>query len=160
METSSVDDSLAIQRKSPVVNESTSDKPLPQVATDRLLSSLHCPICSDILVDAVVTPCSHSFCHACIETHHRSRNMETPTCPVCNENTIRVAVRPPLKSHAGTLNTDSDGNIKHSNASSSIAAYFRCSYLDSIIMLLLDNSGEVALEVFISKINFVFYGFV
>jgi hypothetical protein len=38
------------------------------ISSDTLLSSLQCPLCEQLLIDAVVLPCSHGFCRACVES--------------------------------------------------------------------------------------------
>ncbi|TYH62155.1 hypothetical protein ES332_D07G100200v1 [Gossypium tomentosum] len=42
---------------------------------------LLCPICMQIIKDAFVTSCGHSFCHTCITTHLRSKS----DCPSCSQ---------------------------------------------------------------------------
>ena len=68
-----------------------------------LRSHLCCPICSQLLLDAVVLHCSHGFCQACIESFWARRKKDlgeqtfgssryrghchpvTALCPVCDE---------------------------------------------------------------------------
>jgi len=62
-----------------------------------LLSSLQreliCPLCKDLLLDAVVVPCSHAFCFLCwhgycSQTHGNTRggnSTNNPKCPVCTQ---------------------------------------------------------------------------
>lgn len=38
-----------------------------------------CPICMQIIKDAFLTACGHSFCYMCIVTHLRNKN----DCPCC-----------------------------------------------------------------------------
>lgn len=38
-----------------------------------------CPICMEIIKDAFLTACGHSFCYMCIFTHLRNKN----DCPCC-----------------------------------------------------------------------------
>ena len=40
---------------------------------------LLCPICMQIIKDAFLTACGHSFCYMCITTHLRNKN----DCPCC-----------------------------------------------------------------------------
>ncbi|KAG8488380.1 hypothetical protein CXB51_016563 [Gossypium anomalum] len=42
---------------------------------------LLCPICMQIIKDAFVTSCGHSFCHTCITTHLQSKS----DCPSCSQ---------------------------------------------------------------------------
>lgn len=48
----------------------------------QLQRRLGCTLCNDILLDAVVTYCGHTFCMCCIETHLRKENVPR-TCPIC-----------------------------------------------------------------------------
>ena len=42
---------------------------------------LSCPICTDLLVQAVTTPCGHSFCKLCLELALSTK----PFCPICRD---------------------------------------------------------------------------
>ncbi|KAA8524760.1 hypothetical protein F0562_011183 [Nyssa sinensis] len=52
----------------------TADLGLPELDKDLL-----CPICMQIIKDAFVTACGHSFCYMCIITHLHNKN----DCPCC-----------------------------------------------------------------------------
>lgn len=39
-----------------------------------------CPICMQIIKDAFLTACGHSFCYMCIATHLRNKS----NCPCCS----------------------------------------------------------------------------
>ena len=54
--------SLAEKRAVAVADDS-----MWSVCGDSLQSCLKCALCSDILIDAGVLPCSHGFCRACLE---------------------------------------------------------------------------------------------
>jgi regulator of replication initiation timing len=69
------------------------------ISSDTLLSCLQCPLCEQLLIDAVVLPCSHGFCRACVESRwaqsrqSASSSMRTGsaaqqrvvcTCPRCD----------------------------------------------------------------------------
>lgn len=40
-----------------------------------------CPICMQVIKDAFLTSCGHSFCYMCIVTHLRNKN----DCPCCGQ---------------------------------------------------------------------------
>eukprot|EP00004_Rigifila_ramosa_P026155 TRINITY_DN8013_c0_g1_i2.p1 TRINITY_DN8013_c0_g1~~TRINITY_DN8013_c0_g1_i2.p1 ORF type:complete len:634 (+),score=111.33 TRINITY_DN8013_c0_g1_i2:38-1903(+) len=52
--------------------------------------SLCCPICLDIIAEAFMTTCGHSFCYSCISDHLGTR----PTCPVCTQPVARHQLFP------------------------------------------------------------------
>ncbi|KAK3597401.1 hypothetical protein CHS0354_040131 [Potamilus streckersoni] len=56
--------------------------------------NLLCGICNAVLEDAVLTPCGHSFCYACIETW--LSRPSTVTCPECRANVTLTTVKPVL----------------------------------------------------------------
>lgn len=41
-----------------------------------------CPICMEVMKDAFLTPCGHSFCYMCIVTHLRDKS----DCPCCGRH--------------------------------------------------------------------------
>lgn len=41
---------------------------------------MFCPICMQIITDAFLTACGHSFCYMCIVTHLHNKN----DCPCCS----------------------------------------------------------------------------
>lgn len=43
---------------------------------------LMCPICMQLIKDAFLTACGHSFCYMCIITHLRNKN----DCPCCGRH--------------------------------------------------------------------------
>ncbi len=53
-------------------------------------SDLYCPICCDVIVDAFVTSCGHTFCHACLSTHLRNKR----ACPSCSAYITEDSVYP------------------------------------------------------------------
>jgi hypothetical protein len=53
-------------------------------------SDLYCPICCDVIVDAFVTSCGHTFCHACLSTHLRNKR----ACPSCSTYITEDSVYP------------------------------------------------------------------
>lgn len=68
----------------PGVKSETADEPPqpplrmveePQVVDKDIL----CPICMQIMKDAFLTACGHSFCYMCIFTHLRNKS----DCPCC-----------------------------------------------------------------------------
>ncbi|KAL0301760.1 UNVERIFIED_CONTAM: E3 ubiquitin-protein ligase COP1 [Sesamum radiatum] len=42
---------------------------------------LLCPICMQVIKDAFLTACGHSFCYMCITTHLQNKS----DCPCCAE---------------------------------------------------------------------------
>lgn len=55
-----------------------------------LTSYTHCHLCHDIMVDAVVAPCSHSFCRACYEQFLLRSSI---ICPQCNTQRCKQGLR-------------------------------------------------------------------
>lgn len=49
------------------------------VGSELLDKDLMCPICMQIMKDAFLTACGHSFCYMCIITHLQNKN----DCPCC-----------------------------------------------------------------------------
>lgn len=43
---------------------------------------LLCPICMQVIKDAFLTACGHSFCYMCIITHLRNKS----DCPCCTQH--------------------------------------------------------------------------
>lgn len=56
--------------------------------------NLLCGICANVLEDAVITPCGHSYCLRCLETWLDSS--ETDTCPTCRTTTLVFDLIPVL----------------------------------------------------------------
>ncbi|XAR53828.1 hypothetical protein NMG60_11022521 [Bertholletia excelsa] len=56
---------------------------LPETATEavELDKDFLCPICVQIIKDAFLTTCGHSFCYMCIVTHLRNKS----DCPCCGD---------------------------------------------------------------------------
>ena len=102
-------------------------------------SSLECPLCADIILNAAILSCSHGFCMSCIESYWRKDETNKvarlqrkvskkgfSTCPVCADN-----VEPePDKSTSKGLN-DKSISFEH--------LYHRSLHLDSICSLLYDD---------------------
>lgn len=78
-------------------------------AIQRFISSIDpnliCGICANVLQDAVITPCGHSFCQQCLETWLESS--ETDTCPTCRTTTLVFDLIPVLaiRGLVGNLHT-------------------------------------------------------
>ncbi|KAK7913413.1 hypothetical protein WMY93_013624 [Mugilogobius chulae] len=60
----------------------------PVVSEDQLL----CPICLDVFVSPVSTPCGHNFCMSCLSNYWD--NSRVCVCPVCQES---YSQRPQLR---------------------------------------------------------------
>ena len=84
------------------------------VDVDTLESSLCCALCSQLLLDAVVAPCSHGFCLACLEKHIQCGD---DCCPCC-EDPAPVLRR---KDHIDVV-------------------YHRSNHLDNLVWLLLESA--------------------
>lgn len=70
--------------------------------------NLICGICANVLEDAVITPCGHSFCQQCLETWLESS--ESDTCPSCRTTTLVFDLIPvlSLRGLVGNLHTSCD----------------------------------------------------
>ncbi|XP_033725976.1 E3 ubiquitin-protein ligase Midline-1-like [Pecten maximus] len=53
---------------------------------EELKRVLKCPICSNVLDDARVLKCGHTFCYLCIKQDYESHQLNKGNCPVCGEN--------------------------------------------------------------------------
>ncbi|XP_050105164.1 E3 ubiquitin-protein ligase COP1-like isoform X1 [Malus sylvestris] len=51
---------------------------------------MKCPICMQIIRDACLTACGHSFCHVCISTHLRIKS----DCPCCASSLTPASIFP------------------------------------------------------------------
>ncbi|XP_028402954.1 E3 ubiquitin-protein ligase NRDP1-like [Dendronephthya gigantea] len=94
--------------------------------------NLICGICANVLKDAVITPCGHSFCQQCLETWlDRS---ETDTCPTCRTTTLVFDLIPVLavRGIVGNLHTsceNAENGCKMVMKLDSIAGHVRhCEY--------------------------------
>ena len=74
----------------------------------KLDPNLICGICANVLEQAVITPCGHSFCKTCLETWLESS--ETDTCPTCRNTTLIFDLIPvlALRGLVGNLYTSCD----------------------------------------------------
>ncbi|KAJ7960327.1 E3 ubiquitin-protein ligase COP1 [Quillaja saponaria] len=61
------------------VSEHTSPAEAAEAGISELDKDFLCPICMQIIKDAFLTACGHSFCYMCIITHLRNKN----DCPCC-----------------------------------------------------------------------------
>ncbi|KAG2688486.1 hypothetical protein I3760_09G097600 [Carya illinoinensis] len=82
------DTSLAAQALVPTVKpdhlpdpgtEPPPDQMAPESVGGELDKDTLCPICMQIITDAFLTACGHSFCYTCIVTHLRNKS----DCPCC-----------------------------------------------------------------------------
>lgn len=53
-----------------------------EIGAPDLDKDLLCPICMQVIKDAFLTACGHSFCYMCIITHLRNKN----DCPCCSQH--------------------------------------------------------------------------
>eukprot|EP00301_Raphidiophrys_heterophryoidea_P005037 c12151_g1_i1.p1 GENE.c12151_g1_i1~~c12151_g1_i1.p1 ORF type:complete len:607 (+),score=162.88 c12151_g1_i1:273-2093(+) len=52
--------------------------------------SISCPICMEVIKEAFMTSCGHSFCYLCISRHLDNKN----SCPLCNISITRSSIFP------------------------------------------------------------------
>lgn len=73
-------DATSAQPPIPIPPPSAADEPVacPSDAFD-VDKDMLCPICMQIIKDAFLTACGHSFCYTCIMTHLQNKN----DCPCC-----------------------------------------------------------------------------
>ena len=71
-----------------------------------LVYHLKCTICHDILVEATVTNCGHSYCKSCIETWKKEESQlldhgrqKLAKCPNCNTEIQTLSTNHMLKTH-------------------------------------------------------------
>jgi hypothetical protein len=59
-------------------------------AVEELIQETRCPICLDFFVKPRTTPCTHSFCEACIYECIKDNHSECPSCryPGCNKRAL------------------------------------------------------------------------
>ena len=69
-----------------------------------LLSNLKCTICHEVLAEATVTNCGHSFCNLCIESWKRDQSKlleygqnKLVKCPNCNTEIKTLSTNHMLK---------------------------------------------------------------
>ncbi|GFP98960.1 E3 ubiquitin-protein ligase cop1 [Phtheirospermum japonicum] len=63
----------------PVPSAQAPPPPAPEMEQD-LDKDILCPICMQIIKDAFLTACGHSFCYTCIATHLKNKS----NCPCCS----------------------------------------------------------------------------
>lgn len=73
---------------------------------EKFLKNLKCAICHDVLIDATVTNCGHSFCEWCIKKWENEKfdilangNEKLPKCPMCNTEFETLSSNHMLKNH-------------------------------------------------------------
>lgn len=62
--------------------ESVTEKSLD---VSSFVASVVCSLCSEILIESVLLPCSHSFCRACVEKEWADRPKCRGLCAVCHD---------------------------------------------------------------------------
>ena len=121
------------------------------IPVESLARCITCVLCSHLLLDAVVCPCSHGFCRACIEKYHRERQLGSASCPICNI-TPAPTHKPVRKSGLSSRQVEHESSTSTvtlvgesadlSEEAKSKAQYIRCSQLDDAVSLLIDRSSE------------------
>ncbi|XP_074273048.1 E3 ubiquitin-protein ligase COP1 [Silene latifolia] len=67
----------------PLLDHATAeDTAAEDTTTAEMDKDLMCPICMQMIKDAFLTACGHSFCYMCIITHLRNKN----DCPCCSRH--------------------------------------------------------------------------
>ncbi|XP_069109418.1 tripartite motif-containing protein 5-like [Argopecten irradians] len=56
------------------------------VPVEKLQRALRCRMCSNVLEDARVLKCGHTFCFLCIKRDYERHKLNKGNCPVCDEN--------------------------------------------------------------------------
>ena len=56
------------------------------ISTSALRMHLECSLCDKVLINPVITSCSHGFCLECLKTASANWSKKTFDCPVCKEN--------------------------------------------------------------------------
>ncbi|XP_054757784.1 E3 ubiquitin-protein ligase TRIM31-like isoform X2 [Lytechinus pictus] len=52
------------------------------------VQGLHCPMCLDVIRDATILCCGHSFCRDCLEAYDKQhKDLKHIVCPVCRKST-------------------------------------------------------------------------
>ena len=92
----------------------------------QLKQRLNCPLCNDLLLDAVVMRCSHAYCRCCIETHLRKENVLC-TCPLCNN-------KPPVK-----------------GKETAPSLYVRSLHLDELVTFVVESSNKQTQDAFTAR---------
>ncbi|GLU18173.1 hypothetical protein SLE2022_344870 [Rubroshorea leprosula] len=74
-------DATSAQPPIPIPPPSAADEPVVASPSDAfdVDKDMLCPICMQIIKDAFLTSCGHSFCYTCIMTHLQNKN----DCPCC-----------------------------------------------------------------------------
>ena len=60
--------------------EESAEKAVEVAVCDDVDKDMLCPICMQIITDAFLTACGHSFCYMCIVTHLSNKS----DCPCCS----------------------------------------------------------------------------
>ncbi|ORX53656.1 WD40 repeat-like protein [Hesseltinella vesiculosa] len=94
---------------------------------------LICPICQDILSEAFMTYCGHSYCFACI-TAHLDRQLD---CPICRTTLTRSQILPNFQlNRAAELRIKKNRGISPSSSTDNTQRYFdKLPYHELVSML-------------------------
>ncbi|RAL49546.1 hypothetical protein DM860_012979 [Cuscuta australis] len=63
---------------------------IPAPSMEELDKDVLCPICMQVVKDAFLTPCGHSFCYMCIVTHLKNKS----DCPCCSHYLTKKQLYP------------------------------------------------------------------
>ncbi|XP_057795011.1 E3 ubiquitin-protein ligase COP1-like [Salvia miltiorrhiza] len=76
--------------EAPVAPPSTSTAPEKDRGAEEAEKDILCPICMQIIKDAFLTACGHSFCYMCIVTHLQNKS----DCPCCSQFLTKTHLYP------------------------------------------------------------------
>jgi hypothetical protein len=154
-----IQDTNGVVHSHPTSSDQTNN--MWMICGSSLLSCLNCAICSKLMIDSAVLPCSHGFCRACLECLWRSGSREaaSSSSSISSKAVISSASKAKLKSTPGYCPIC---NMVPSNSSEGIVGilcnfcsliyltlfiyssvqYVRSEQLDNVIWLLLENGSE------------------
>lgn len=76
--------------EAPTNPPSTSAAPEKERGAEDVDKDILCPICMQIIKDAFLTSCGHSFCYMCIVTHLQNKS----DCPCCSHFLTKTHLYP------------------------------------------------------------------
>ncbi|CAK7349044.1 unnamed protein product [Dovyalis caffra] len=126
--------------------------PEPSHAPDKEEAELDkdflCPICMQIIKDAFLTGCGHSFCYMCIITHLRNKN----DCPCCghylttNQLFPNFLLQKLLKKASARQTSKNASPIEHFRQSLQQGCEVSIKELDTLMLLLAERKRKMEQE--------------
>lgn len=141
------------KERASIPTTTTTTSSITDIANENLRNNLQCTLCEKLLIDAVVLPCSHGFCRACIETHwhpssgfnsNNTRNNYSSStsssgrssCSACRCPTCNISATSPLTVYTRQARTQSrEGYYIHSD------------HLDNLIWFVREGSAPALHQV-------------